>query len=412
MRMILVAAMLAAIPASARAEPMSFDDALARASVDGPSLEADRLEVEARRTAATTADQLPDPELGVRVDNVPISGPPAFSLTEDEMTMAVIGLSQALPSGASRQARVGRATADIAEAEAAQAVSLREAWISAGVAWIDLAFAVQRLGAVDAAISKVSTYRDTGAAGVASGTVRPAETIETRTAIAQLEDMRAEILAERARAKAVLARWTNDPDPAAVGPAPHLEIDPAELRDSIDAHPQLGLAEARVQQARSDIALATAGKQPDWMFDVAYEKRAERYGDMVSAGVTVSLPLFSGRRQDPLIASRLTASDAALARREDTRRALAAELEASLADHVMHHDQWVRARDTLLPLARERADLEVASYAAGRASVHDVIAARTAAAEAELLVLEREAEVSRDAVRINLTFGGHANGAH
>ena len=326
--------------------------------------------------------------------------------------MAVIGLSQEMPSGAWRQARVGRAAADIAEAEAAQAVSLREAWISAGVAWVDLAFAEQRLGAVDAAIGKVSTYRDTGAAGVASGTVRPAETIETKTAVAQLQDMRAEIVAERARAKAVLARWTNDPDPAAVGPTPHLEIEPDQLRDSIDRHPQLGLAEARVLQARSDIALATAEKQPDWMFDVAYEKRAERYGDMVSAGVTVSLPLFAGRRQDPLIASRLTASGAALARQEDTRRALQAELEASLADHVMHHDQWMRGRDTLLPLAQERADLEVASYAAGRASVQDVVVARTAAVEAELLVLEREAEVSRDAVRINLTFGGHANGSH
>ena len=148
------------------------------------------------------------------------------------------------------------------------------------------------------------------------------------------------------------------------------------------------------------------------MFDVAYEKRAPAYGDMVSLGVTVSLPLFSSRRQDPLIASRLTASNAAAARREDIRRSLAAELESSLADHLMHHEQWERARDTLLPLAQQRAELEVASYAAGRASVQDVVAARTATVEAELLVLEREAEVVRDAVRINLTFGGQAHGSH
>ena len=78
----------------------------------------------------------------------------------------------------------------------------------------------------------------------------------------------------------------------------------------------------------------------------------------------------------------------------------------------MHHEQWERARDTLLPLAQQRAELEVASYAAGRASVQDVVAARTATVEAELLVLEREAEVVRDAVRINLTFGGQAHGSH
>ena len=412
MRTILVAALLATVPAMASAEPLRFEDALDRAAIDGPSLEADRLEIEARRTAATTAGQWPDPKLGVSIENFPISGPPAFSLTGDDMTMARIGLSQEVPSSARRLARIGVAAAGIAEAEATQAVSLREAQIAAGVAWVDLAFAEQRLGAVDAAINRLSAYSDTGAAGVASGTVRPAETIETKAAIAQLHDMRAEITAERARARASLSRLTNDPDPAAVGPLPHMEIDPNELRASIGELPQVSLADARLQQARSGIALATAEKRPDWMFDVAYEKRAPAYGDMVSLGVTVSLPLFSSRRQDPLIASRLTASNAAAARREDIRRSLAAELEASLADHVMHHEQWERARDTLLPLAQQRAELEVASYAAGRASVQDVVAARTATVEAELLVLEREAEVVRDAVRINLTFGGQAHGSH
>ena len=61
-------------------------------------------------------------------------------------------------SGARRQARVGRATADIAEAEATQAVSLREAWISAGVAWVDLAFAGDALYVAEKANSRVLRY--------------------------------------------------------------------------------------------------------------------------------------------------------------------------------------------------------------------------------------------------------------
>ena len=106
MRTILVAALLATVPAMASAEPLRFEDALDRAAIDGPSLEADRLEIEARRTAATSAGQWPDPKLGVSIENFPISGPTAFSLTGDDMTMARNGLSQEVPSSARRLARI------------------------------------------------------------------------------------------------------------------------------------------------------------------------------------------------------------------------------------------------------------------------------------------------------------------
>jgi hypothetical protein len=49
------------------------------------------------------------------------------------------------------------------------------------------------------------------------------------------------------------------------------------------------------------------------------------------------------------------------------------------------------ARATLLPLARKRAELETASCSAGRASLADAIEAKTALADAELTVLDREA---------------------
>jgi outer membrane protein TolC len=162
-----------------------------------------------------------------------------------------------------------------------------------------------------------------------------------------------------------------------------------------------------VSQAEADVAIARADKRPDWGFDVAYQRRADRYGDMISAGVTISLPLFAGRRQDPMIAASAASAAAALASQEDMRRSLLADLVVGLADHDMHHEQWMRARDTLLPLARNRAELETASYAAGRAGLLDVIEAQTMLADSELQLLDREAEVARDATRLVLTFGGN-----
>ncbi len=404
MRTIACAALFAALPLIAHAEPLTFGAALDAAS-HAPSLRSGVLTVDAKRSASSAAGALPDPRVGVSVENFPISGPPAFSLSEDDMTMLKVAVSQEIPNGAKRHARTARALADTGEAEASLALTARQVRVESGLAWIDLAYAERRLQAISEAITQIGAYRSAAVAGVASGSARPAQSLEVRRAIASLEDQRSELEAQRQRARAMLARWTGDPAPQVSGPVPEFTVDGAQLVASLDRHPQLAAAGAKVTQAEADIALARAEKRPDWMVEAAYQRRDPRYGDMVSVGVTMSLPLFAKRRQDPVIASRTRASGAALAQQEDQRRALRAELEAGLADHVMHHDQWHRAQSTLLPLARQQSDLETASYAAGRASLLDVITARTQLVDAELMVLEREAALARDAARLVLTFG-------
>ena len=90
------------------------------------------------------------------------------------------------------------------------------------------------------------------------------------------------------------------------------------------------------------------------------------------------------------------------------RRDLAAALESDLADHVMHHERLARARQSLVPLADRRAQLEAASYAGGEASLADVLTAYLALAEARIDLIDREADVVRDGARIVLTYGSDA----
>src|SRR3546814_524102 len=103
--------------------------------------------------------------------------------------------------------------------------------------------------------------------------------------------------------------------------------------------------------------------------------------------------------------SDVCSSDLVLAKREAARRALAADLDADLADHVMHHEQWMRAQGTLQPLAEQRVKLETASYGAGRASLIDVADAFAALADATLTTVDREAKVAADGAGLNFTYG-------
>lgn len=405
MRFLILAPLLAALPGTALAGPLTFAQALSRAQAQAPSLHARALDVEARRASATSAGQLPDPRLGVGLDNYPISGPPAFSLNRDDMTMARVGISQEVPNAAKRRARTGRAQADIGVAQADAGAEARRVRVATALSWIDLAYAERRLTAIDRALADLAQYVSPAASSVASGSARPAQTLDIRQAVALLEDRRSEVAAEVARARATLSRWTGDPHPEIEGTLPEFAIDPDRLRVALERHPDLGAAIARVRAAAAEVGVARAEKRPDWGFELAYQKRGSSYGDMVSLGATMSLPLFTRKRQDPKIDAAVAGEGAALAQREDMRRALAADLEAGLADHLMHHQQWLRAQDTLLPLARQRVDLETLSYSAGRATLLDLIQAQTMFADAALQALDREATVARDAARLVLTYG-------
>jgi outer membrane protein TolC len=182
-------------------------------------------------------------------------------------------------------------------------------------------------------------------------------------------------------------------------------VNEAALRAALETNPNLLIARSAISRAQAEVDAARAAKRPDWGWEVAYERRDPMFGDMVTAGVTVSLPLFARTRQEPIIAARQADAARAAAEREDTRRALAAQLDADLADHVMHHDQWIRTLSVVVPAAQRRADLETESYGAGRASLAEVLDAMTGLADAKLTALEREATVMRDGARIVLTYG-------
>jgi len=387
------------------AQSVTFTEALAAAERSAPSIEARGLNLEARRAEAGAADELPDPRLSVGLQNFPISGPPAFTLNGTMMTMTRIGIEQELPNLAKRHARAARATADVTLAAANADVTAKEVRSGAATAWIDLAYAQRRLSSLDTIIADLHRYAPMATSAVEVGAARPAESLEIQQSIAVLEDARSAIAADVGQARARLARWTGETDPQAAGPMPDLSVSRLELVGSLDRQPELGLASARTRSAEADVDLARAEKRPDFGVNVAYGRRDPAYGDLLSVGVSVSLPLFAGRRQEPRIAARRLDLAAARAETEDVRRKLLAELDGGLAEYESRYAQWQRARDVLLPLARKQDGLEVASFSAGNADLLDVIAAKTRLANIELAVIDREALVAAQAINLKITFG-------
>ncbi len=404
MRLLLCAPLLALTPGIAFAEPLTFEAALSQAQRDAPSIRAKTLGVDAAHSARGAAGALPDPTLAVGIDSFPISGPLAFKPGQDNFTMARVGVTQNIPNLAKRHAQQARADSNIKAAEADTIVEVRTVEVGTALAWINLAYATRRLAALDDVLSRLERVVGTMSSAVISGNVRPAQTLAGQQAVATLQDRRSELVSDMARARATLIRWTGDSAPEIAGPMPDFAIDAAAIRAGLDQHPTIRMISAQIGQADADVQVADAGRRSDFGVNVAYQRRDPRFGDYVSAGVTIGLPMFTRHRQNAEIGAAEANAGRVLAEREAARRALAADLDADLADHVMHHEQWLRARDTLQPLAEQRVKLETASYGAGRASLVDIADAYGALADATLTSIEREALVAADGARLSLSY--------
>lgn len=406
MRLIVLAPLLTAIPIAALAEPMTFDAAIRRAAASAPSLQASAAGVDASRSASVAAGELPDPTLTVGVDNFPVSGPPAFTFGRDGMTMGRIGIEQEFTNPAKRRAQRGRAEANIAVAEAELAVETQNVRLATALAWIDLYYAKRRLAQLDLLNADLNDLQATVTARLASGSARPSQALEPEQLRAAVADRRADLQAEVTKAQTRLARLTGDPQADAVGDPPLLEIDGPALRAHVAGLPRLQALDAQANAAAANVTLAQADKRPDWRVGTSYGRRDPAYGDMVSVTVSIDLPLFGKQRQDPLIAARESEARRARLMREAGERDLIAELDADLADYAFRQKRLLNARQTLVPLAKRRAELDMASYAAGTLDLGSALLSTLALAEAEVEALARETEVARDMIRINYTYGG------
>lgn len=404
MRLFFTAALLA-LPTTLRAEPMTLDTALGLAATRAPELQAREAGIDAAQSAAIAADRLPDPKLNVTLQDFPVTGPDAGRLNRDDFTMQVIGISQDFPNPAKRRARATRAEADIGIARADEAVAAQDVRLATALAWVDLFYAKKRLRELEMLDGDLEGLQATVAGRLASGAARPAQALEPEQLRAAVSDRRSALAAEIARARAQLARFTGDPAADTAGdPSPPM-VDEIALHAGIDSLPRLRALDARAIAADAETGLARADKRPDWSVNAAYGRREPNYGDLVTLGVTIDLPFFAKKRQDPKIAARASEATRARLDREAAKRDIAAALDADLADHRMHHEQLGNARSRLVPLAKKRAELDLASYAAGKLDLGTALLSTLALAEAEVDALAREAEVARDAIRINYIYG-------
>ncbi|HTI96221.1 MAG TPA: TolC family protein [Rudaea sp.] len=363
----LVAAVACASFAHAAQVPsLTLDAAVALAVRNAPMLAADAARVDAAREDRVRAGRLPDPELGIGLDNLTATGGGAFDPLADSMTMQTIGIVQRIPSRAVRSAQRAAADAQVLAASAQRTLAGTDVRQAAADAWVFLWVAQRRLGLLEDMRDAADTAERASRARLAGGTDGAAAALAARAEAADLDNRLDAAQAGIEAAQAMLRRWTGtDASAADVADFAELPVAPATLLSQLDRQAPLLKWPAREASAQASLDAARAGKRPQWSVGVSYGKRFGSLPDMASVNFGMTLPLFAGNRQDRDIGARHAERDAVLAEHEDARRAQRAAVEQRLADWRGWTRQARRFRDELVPLAADRSRVALAAYRAG-----------------------------------------------
>ncbi|MBS0398740.1 MAG: TolC family protein [Proteobacteria bacterium] len=379
--------------------PLSLESAVEQALRSAPQLDARAEGADAARSLTVSAGRLPDPQLILGVDNLPVSGPDALSATRDAMTMRKVGLMQEFPSARKRRLQRERAEAEAGVADAELQQSRLEVARDVAAAWIRRATAEVSLRELMALEPEVALQADAVRAAVASGRSTTAEALAADTEVGQFANRILQMRSEVRKATMDLGRWI-DVDPsqplAAMPSCDELATPAAALLASADQQGPMLPYESRMAAARAEVDLADAERRPDWSAELVFAKRAPDLSNMVMLQFRVGLPLFTRHRQDPVVSARHADLRRLEAERATALRAYTTELKQMLADWELLGSQIRRYERDLLPLARERSRAALAAYGAGRGELRAVLEARRQEIEFVLDHARLQGERGRD----------------
>jgi outer membrane protein TolC len=386
---------------------LTLNEALHQAEREAPSLAAQTAQVEAARNSAIPAGALPDPKLLLGLQNVPIEGDNRGRFDREPMTMQMVGVMQEVPNRAKRRARVEVAQAGIERATLEQRVELLKVRRETALAWISARAIDEKLALFQTLYGENQLLGKAIRARLAGGRGQAADSIAPKQEAALLAEQEDLLLQGQAQQRAALRRWIGSrADEPLSGQLPNWPVDAQHYRHNLQRQPELALFEPMTDEAQAEIRQAVADKQPDWSWQLAYQKRDEAFGDMLSVQFSVDLPLFVGSRQTPRIAAKQAKLNQLEAEREAAEREHTQQLSDDLAEYQRLDRALRRSQDSLVPLAEEKVALSLADYRAGTAELAGVIAARRELIETRLKHIDFAQARALTSARLYFAYAG------
>jgi len=354
------------------APPM--EDLVQGALEHSPSLAAQRAKLAAAREQVSPAGAFTDPMLE-------LSGQEDFSkLAAPQFYSATLQLSQELPFPGKRGLRRDAASA-AAEREAAELIRQERKLIA------DVRTVYARLYALDQERRILEMSRElltmlqaTAGARYSSGESDQEALLKAQLAVSRLMERIADLAAERAAMAAELNRLLDQPTDQPLGPVqklPEIEMTKLPPEDAWSSIPDIAVQQKAIEAAGYRLDAAKREVWPDFKVGLGGGVQRNEVDNsfmpmgMLSFGVT--LPIWQGSKQQPLIHAAEFEKQMAVAERRDAEAMVRATIVRLKAEWQRNERQIILYKEAILPQTHVTFEAARSSYLVGRSDFSTVL---------------------------------------
>ncbi len=392
----LLAVAMLAVAGGAHAQTptgISLADLLHRLETENPELHRAEALRETALDRVDPAGALPDPMVTAGLMNLPAW---SLDLGMEGMSMAVLELGQRFPAPGVRAARVRSAEAGVEQASQRRDALALELRVQVAEGYAELLYLDESLAVLERTRPLLTELAEIAGVRLGEGYGAQADVVRTHTELARMEERVSALRGERTRVEAalsalfegslppgfqvdrpdawgrLLALQATPDDFAALVPdrLPGLGLPPVSelLEHALTRHPRIAAAQAGFASQEAERLLAERERRPDIEVMLGYGMRSGN-GNLWSASVSVPVPLFRGRKQDPL--ARAAAGEAEAARSEvrKERADLEARITAAWSDLARAGERFHLVERLVLPQATTTVESAMSAFRAGTEGV-------------------------------------------
>jgi outer membrane protein TolC len=394
-------------PAATRQASLTLDEAVSLAATNAdPSVARYTARADALANEAAAEAQLPDPMVSAQVVNLPTD---SFDLDAEPMTQALrVGLRQEFPAGQTRSVRASQRNAR-AEAERARTEeALRRIRLETRQAWLELVWHRRAADILRQSRDRIEQQIESLQSRFATGGLNAQSLLRSELELSLLDDRIAEHRRMTEQGRAALARYIGGD---AYRPVPEIlpefqlrttQMDRLEQR--LVDHPEITARQSLVNAADKGIELARQAYKPKFAIEAGYGLRSER-PDLASIGVSLSVPLFTGQRQDKRHEAAVNHSRAAKLERDSRLRDLRRQLDEALTDWRRYQERLALYQQVVEQRAQQTVEASITTYANGQTDFAELIRSQLAALDVEIKRAELAARAGKAWARITYLVG-------
>ncbi len=338
--------------------------------------------------SATANSQLMDPKLQFAVTNVPTD---SFNLAQDNMTQVKLGLTQQFPAGDSlkikKEQGIYQAELIALQQKQRKLMILKEVRLN----YFEIYYWEQAKKTVLKNKKIFTQLVDIVQSLFSVGRNNQQDLIHAQLALSRLDDRLLHIKQQIHQQRAKISRWLGESHRQfkISKELPVLLISQTDLPEQqlqqqlqkwLQKHPVIQQQDQKLKIEQQNMQLIKESYKPNWGLNVSYAHRqnavtGQKRADLISANISMDLPIFTAMRQDKKLLASTYAYEAKKEQRLEVLKQMTSEIKQEFINAQRLQQRLDLYHRLLIPQAKQQTESSLLAYQSDHGIFTDVMRA-------------------------------------